>query len=263
MQNNELMTVGQLAAKLGITVRTLQYYDKEGLMQPSERSEGGRRLYTNKDMVKLHQILSMKYLGFSLDDIRKCLISLDTPEQVTAVLNEQAAIIKEKISNLTEALSAIEILQEEIRHINKVDFNKYAEIIELLRLKNENYWIAKFFDDKTLAHIKNKYTEESAKELIKTWHSLCDEIAVLKSKGSAPESTEGQKIAKEWWSMVMEFTGGDMQMLPELMKFNDSKDGWGNDWKEKQLIADDFIGKALMIYFQNQGIAVPEVEAKG
>ena len=52
------MTVGELAKKMGTTVRTLQYYDKEGLLSPSSESEGGRRLYTDKDMVKLHQILT-------------------------------------------------------------------------------------------------------------------------------------------------------------------------------------------------------------
>ena len=40
------MTVGEVAKKMGVTVRTLQYYDKEGLFSPSGKSEGGRRLYT-------------------------------------------------------------------------------------------------------------------------------------------------------------------------------------------------------------------------
>lgn len=54
------MTVGELAKKMGVTIRTLQYYDKEGLLSPSAESEGGRRLYTDKDLVLLHQILSLK-----------------------------------------------------------------------------------------------------------------------------------------------------------------------------------------------------------
>ena len=41
------MTVGEVAKKMGVTVRTLQYYDKEGLLSPSAESEGGRRLYTD------------------------------------------------------------------------------------------------------------------------------------------------------------------------------------------------------------------------
>ena len=56
------MTVGEVAKKMGVTVRTLQYYDKEGLVSPSSISEGGRRLYADKDLILLHQILSLKSL---------------------------------------------------------------------------------------------------------------------------------------------------------------------------------------------------------
>ena len=73
------MTVGEVAKKMGTTVRTLQYYDKEGLLCPSAESEGGRRLYTDKDLVMLHQIVCLKSLGFTLDDIKQRLISLETP----------------------------------------------------------------------------------------------------------------------------------------------------------------------------------------
>ena len=76
------MTVGEVAKKMDITVRTLQHYDREGVFSPSMISEGGRRLYTDKDIVKLHQILSLKHLGFSLDDIKNRLIPLDTPDEI-------------------------------------------------------------------------------------------------------------------------------------------------------------------------------------
>ncbi len=78
----EFMTVSEMAKKMGVTVRTLQYYDKAGLLSPSAESEGGRRLYTDKDLVTLHQIMSLKSLGFSLDDIKQRLISLRTPDAV-------------------------------------------------------------------------------------------------------------------------------------------------------------------------------------
>lgn len=81
---------------MGVTVRTLQYYDKEGLLAPSAESEGGRRLYTDKDLIKLHQILSLKSLGFSLNDIKQRIISLNTPEDVANTLSEQADDIRKK-----------------------------------------------------------------------------------------------------------------------------------------------------------------------
>ena len=60
----DFFTVGEVAQLMGTTVRTLQYYDKQGLLKPSTISEGGRRLYSSKDLIRLHQIMSFKYLGF-------------------------------------------------------------------------------------------------------------------------------------------------------------------------------------------------------
>ena len=106
------MTVGQLAGKMNTTVRTLQYYDKEGLLTPSAASEGGRRLYTDRDVIRLYQIMSLKSLGFSLEDIKKRLFSLDTPSDVADALTEQAEVLKQQITKLSETLNEIEMLRE-------------------------------------------------------------------------------------------------------------------------------------------------------
>ena len=128
------MTVGEVAKKIGVTVRTLQYYDQEGLLSPSAESEGGRRLYTDKDLVILHQIISLKSLGFSLDDIKHRLISLKTPSDVATALTKQADIIQEKIEQLTASLTAIEQLKEEVLQMQTVNFKKYADIIINLQI---------------------------------------------------------------------------------------------------------------------------------
>jgi len=103
------MTVGQVAKKMGVTVRAMQYYDKEGLLPPSAESEGGRRLYTHQDIVKLHQILSMKYLGFSLEEIKAKLPSINSPKEASAALLEQAGEIRNKINGLKALLTSIKI----------------------------------------------------------------------------------------------------------------------------------------------------------
>ena len=129
------MTVGKLAERMGVTVRTLQYYDREGLLSPTAESGGGRRLYTDKDMIQLHQILSLKSLGFSLDDIKNRLAPLDTPADVADALAAQAAAVREKIAVLTESLTAIETLRAEVLQMQTVDFKKYADIIVNLQMK--------------------------------------------------------------------------------------------------------------------------------
>lgn len=262
MNNSERMTVGELAEKMAVSVRTLQYYDREGLLKPSAKSAGGRRLYTNKDMINLHQILSMKYLGFSLDQIKNNLISIDTPQQILQILEKQKEIVKSQIESLRNALNAIETLQNEASRMEEVDFNKYADIVGLLRQKNEGYWVVKYFDDKFMSHVKEKYMSQPEKGLglFESWKSMCDEVVLLKAQGEVPESKRGQDLAERWWSMVMEATGGDMSLLPELMKFNQTKHSWSEELREKQTIADEFIGKALEIYFMNRGIQIPEME---
>ena len=58
--------VGELAARTGLSVRTLHYYDEVGLLPPSCRTDGGHRLYTAGDVVRLQQIRSLRALGFTL-----------------------------------------------------------------------------------------------------------------------------------------------------------------------------------------------------
>ena len=119
------LTVGQVAKKMGVTVRTLQYYDRVGVLSPSAESEGGRRLYTEKDFIRLHQILSLKSLGFSLEDIKQRLPSLEAPADVANALAEQAGEIRKEIERLTASLKAIEQLKTEVLQMQTVNFKKY------------------------------------------------------------------------------------------------------------------------------------------
>lgn len=242
------MSVGEIAKKMGVTVRTMQYYDKEGLITPSSESEGGRRLYNNKDVIKLHQILSLKHLGFSLEEIKNHLTSLDTPAEVAEVLTEQAAAIRKKMETLSESLKEIEMLQREVLQMQAVDFKKYADIIVNLQMKNEFYWLIKHFDDTTLEHFRSHFDIGSSQELMKTYARLQGEAIQLQNIGVPPESEKGQKFAKEFWEMLMEFTGGDVSMLSKLMETENvaiPDDGL----KQQQAIASAFIEPALGAYF--------------
>ncbi len=60
-----MLTVGQVAADFGVTVRTLHHFDEVGLLEPSERSHAGYRLYTDDDLTRLRQIVAYRRLGFS------------------------------------------------------------------------------------------------------------------------------------------------------------------------------------------------------
>lgn len=246
------MTVGEAARRMGITVRTLQYYDKEGLLSPSAVSEGGRRLYTDKDILKLHQIISLKHLGFSLDDIKNRLIPLDTPEEVAQALARQAAALKEQIGSLSSTLRKLEMLREEVLKMRIVDFKKYADIIVNLEMKNDFYWLIKHFDDQTLDHIRRRFDKDSGTAFMRAFLKLQEEAVRLHSAGIPADSREGQDFAKDYWDMITRFTGGNTQMLAKLIDLGQF-DGLDPEWQEKQALANKFIGPALDAYFAKLG----------
>ena len=240
------MTVGEIARKMGVTVRTLQYYDKEGVLAPSAESEGGRRLYTHKDIVKLYQIQWMKYLGFSLEDIKTRLPAINTPEEVAAALAEQAKAIREKIDSLTEVLDSIVKLKSEVMQMKTVDWRRYADILVLLQARSDTYWFMKYIEGKLLEHVRS-FDEETSGAFMHTQNQLFKKAHELEKKGVCPESKEGQAFAAEFWSTILDFTKGDMSLVSELIKFANTEDMrvWRNKIK--------FFEKALGTYIANLG----------
>lgn len=250
------MTVGEISKRMGVSNRTLQYYDKEGLLPPSAQSEGGRRLYTDKDIVILHQILSLKSLGFSLEDIRQYLNSLDTPQDVAKILTRQSDILRRQIEQLNASLTAIEQLKEEVVQMQAVDFKKYADIIINLQLKNDYYWLIKHFDDQMLEHISKRFTIEDAKIFMRKFEKMQKEALLLQDAGVPAQSEEGQKFAKAYWEMITEFTNGDLHVLEKLMalgmELGQSQEQTSNG-QALQNAAMDYVQQALDHYFTQLG----------
>ncbi|MFB7933339.1 MerR family transcriptional regulator [Streptomyces sp. NPDC056039] len=71
------MQIGEVAARTELSLRTIRHYEETGLVVPSARSQGGFRLYTERDVDRLMVIRRMKPLGFTLDEMRELLAATD------------------------------------------------------------------------------------------------------------------------------------------------------------------------------------------
>lgn len=253
------MAIGEIAKKMGVTVRTLQYYDKEGVLSPSKQSEGGRRLYTDKDIVKLYRILAFKQLGFSLEDIKGQLSSIETPTGVSTALIQQADCIRKNIENLTQSLREIERLNEEVLQMQTVDFKKYAAIIVNLKMQNEFYFLVKHMDEQILEHMCHKFDDTSSIAFMQAQNHLFDKIEQCQNEGYLPGSEQVQVLVKEFWDMIVELIDGDMSILSKLMGVLDVDDK-DSRWAQRQAILNDFVSPALDIYFTNLGMNPLEEE---
>jgi len=245
------MLVGEIAQKMNVPISTLHYYDKTGILSPTSESEGGRRLYAHKDIVRLTQIQSMKHLGFSLEDIKTYLPTIDTPEEMSKVLIEQAIKIREKIDTLKDSLNAIEKLNTEVLQMETVNWEKCADIIVLLQAKSDSYSAMKHLESKVIEHIHDRFNKNSGERILNTLKRLSKAVSEMKMNELPPESEQGQELAKDWWDMVMDFTGGDMSLLPELSKLADNINE--SDDKESFDVDIDFIDRAMRAYFAKLG----------
>jgi MerR family copper efflux transcriptional regulator len=127
----ELVQIGDVAEAVGLSLRTIRYYEEMGLVRPSSRSKGGFRLYTDADVARLLVIKRMKPLGFSVDDMRDLLAvrdQLDTP----ATTAPERAALQERLQVFRSATAArILALQDEL-----VNAHRFAD--ELLHAAEEH-----------------------------------------------------------------------------------------------------------------------------
>lgn len=202
------MTVGEAAKKMGVTVRTLQYYDREGVLSPPAASEGGRRLYTYKELVQLHQILSLRSLGFSLEDIKQRVTALETPVDVAEALAGLAEELRKKIEELTASLTAIEQLKAEVLQMQTVSFKKYADIIVNLQMKNASYHLIKRFDDDMLDYIRSRFDKENGLDFMERFDRISDAIVQLKKQGCRPAAREAGRPQRNTGALLWNLQTG-------------------------------------------------------
>lgn len=99
------MHIGELAERTGLSLRSIRHYDEVGLLPPSSRSEGGFRVYSEADYARLLQIMRMKPLGFSLDEIAELLVIVESGEQATSEQSELATDYLQRAIHKREKLA--------------------------------------------------------------------------------------------------------------------------------------------------------------
>ena len=115
----DLVRIGEMAKKYGVTLRTLRFYEDKGLLNPQR--DGSTRLYTRRDKARLKLILLGRKVGFSLRDVKQMMdlydptgsntkqlkLALDKSEKQLARLQKQRALIDDAISELSGSMSAV------------------------------------------------------------------------------------------------------------------------------------------------------------
>lgn len=122
---------GEFARMAQVSIRTIRFYDKQNILKPSYVTPAGARFYTDSDFARLQQILLLKYLGFSLDDIREMTINDTDYHFHLNALTLQKKLIQDRIEQMQLVENAIEKTVSAIRQDHQVDWSQMLDLIHL------------------------------------------------------------------------------------------------------------------------------------
>jgi DNA-binding transcriptional MerR regulator/2-polyprenyl-3-methyl-5-hydroxy-6-metoxy-1,4-benzoquinol methylase len=122
---------GQFAKMAQVSIRTIRFYDKQNILKPSYVNDSGARFYTDADFARLQQILLLKYLGFSLDDIRGILVEDPDPHFLRNSLLLQKKLVQDKIEQMELVASAIDDTVLALEEEQEIDWSRMLDLIHL------------------------------------------------------------------------------------------------------------------------------------
>lgn len=198
------LKVGDLAKQTGVSVRTLHYYDEIGLLSPSHRTEAGYRLYGEADIIRLQQIVSLRQLGFSLEQIRECLEQDQfSPQHVVQLHLSQ---LKEQMALQQQLCVRLEAIATRLQSTETISTQEFIQLIEITTM------IGKYYTPEQQEYLKSRAEqigEERIRQVEAEWQNLIEQVRTEMEKGTDPGSESVQSLARRWRSLIQEFTGGD------------------------------------------------------
>jgi DNA-binding transcriptional MerR regulator len=245
----ECWKVGELAARTGLTIRTLHHYDAIGLLSPSGRTESmhgsGHRLYTAADVTRLYQIMCLKQLGFGLEQIKEYMTRADyDPRRVVRLHLEK---IRRQAAELAELGDRLQGLCEYLDRADAVSPDTFLETIEAMTM------IEKYYTPEQLKQLEERREaggeamEKEIAEAPQKWAQFHADLKAATDAGMDPTDPKAQELARRWWALVSSFTGGDegifrslrnmYQSEPNVMGMDTAAMKPGMDWLMKAAAA--------------------------
>jgi len=209
----ELLRVGQLAKRTGLTVRTLHHYDELGIVSPRRRSAAGYRLYGEDDVARLLQVVLLRRLGLSLAEVRA---SLDDPRHaLPTALRAQASRLRAQIAHEQRLLARLDSLAGRLEQSTDGAGNDVLETLEMLTM------FEKYMTEEQLATLAERKEQLGAAHIAEVeaeWPRLIAAVRSAMESGVDPASPEVQPLVRRWQELVREFTGGDPQIAGAVRK---------------------------------------------
>lgn len=239
--SNQKYKIGEIARKTGVTVRTLRYYDEIGLLVPSGRMHSGYRLYGAEELERLQKILSLKQLGFQLEEIKYCLEDHDE-YNLENILHRQIKQFSVQMEQQKQLYNRLQQLVDHLQSANKISIDNLFKTIKAMKMY-EKYYSKEQLE--TLKQRREELGEEGMKQAQQDWEKLINRVKTEMEKGTDPTSSKVQKIAAQWQSLIEDFTGGDPDIRQSLdnMYQNEGREKASHGYWDKEM--GEYLARAI------------------
>jgi DNA-binding transcriptional MerR regulator len=213
----DALKVGELARRTGLTVRTLHHYDQIGLLKPSLHSDAGYRLYSPADVARLQRVLSLRQLGFSLEQIGDC---LDRPGfSPLEVIGLHLAGLREQIKMQQKLCKRLETLAGQLRSAGKVSADEFLHTISeitMLETLQQKYFTPKQL--KSFQAARDRLGPAQLEQKQEEWADLIAQLRTQVDRGTHPADPAVQALAKRWKDLIHFSTGGDPEVAQSIKR---------------------------------------------
>ncbi|MED1411780.1 MULTISPECIES: MerR family transcriptional regulator [Bacillus] len=217
MSKKEVYSIGEFSKRTGTSIRTLQYYNEIGLLNPEKNTSSGHRVYRGKDILTLQKIVSLKLLGYSLDEIR-CMFSMPSLNMsLKETLQNQKRAFEEKKRQIEVSMKAIERTILLLEEDEQVDSDILMSLISSIQKENEQrLWLEEYIPREMIGGLYNKPEEEMI-ELDKEFVRLSKEVKRL--FGKQIDNLEVQKLVDQHMKATLKYVGEEtMYSLSKKME---------------------------------------------
>jgi len=135
MKKDGYYSSGEFAKLANVTKKTLRYYDEKNILKPSCVTDSGARFYSNEDLGRMQQILLLKYLGFSLRDIKEMIVA-DGHDHLQKFLDIQHRLVEDRIEQLKLVSQSILHTSEQLQEEQEPNWSQMLDIIHLTSMEN-------------------------------------------------------------------------------------------------------------------------------
>lgn len=242
-------TVREFAQMAGVTVRTLHYYDECGLLQPAHKTAANHRLYEIRDLLRLQQILTLKYMGFSLDEINALLQS--PVYEIRRSLEIQKAAIDERIAQLQQVSQSLTQTIEAVAHIPDadMDWTQVGAIIRGVSGGHKDEWVQRYYSESALQKLEQRaqtISDETIAQGTEDWRTLMDDFQRLRHL--PPDDAQVQALAARMHTLIQAFTGGDHDIRAGMEAMYADFDAIPPQYRMGDRKLYEFIAQAFRIY---------------